>query len=57
VIARRYRKPVHCIEYVLRTRGIRPSGIAGNCRVYSEQDVERIGEELRRIDTRKEGRT
>jgi hypothetical protein len=54
-IARRLGEPIHRIEYVLRTRNIRPSGLAGNCRVYAERDVERIAAELQRIDTRKGG--
>jgi hypothetical protein len=54
-IARRLSEPIHRVEYVLRTRGISPHGIAGNCRVYSEEDVERIAIELQRIDARKDG--
>jgi hypothetical protein len=54
-IARRLGKPIHRIEYVLRTRNLRPSGLAGNCRVYAEDDVERIAAELQRIDARKDG--
>jgi hypothetical protein len=54
-IARRLGEPVHRIEYVLRTRNIRPSGIAGNCRVYADEDIERIAAELQHIDTRKDG--
>jgi hypothetical protein len=54
-IARRLGKPIHRIEYVLRTRNIRPSGLAGNCRVYADEDVERIAAELQRIDARKDG--
>jgi hypothetical protein len=56
-IARRLGEPVHRIEYVLRTRNIRPSGMAGNCRVYAEEDIERVAAELRRIDARKDGGT
>jgi hypothetical protein len=48
-IARRLGEPVHRIEYVLRTRDIRPSGIAGNCRVYDEQAIRLIHQELQRI--------
>jgi hypothetical protein len=53
-IARRLGEPVHRIEYVLRTRNIRPRAIAGNCRVYAEEDVERIATEMQRIDSRKD---
>jgi hypothetical protein len=54
-IARRLGEPIHRIEYVLRTRNIRPSGLAGNCRVYPDKDVERIAAELQRVDSRKDG--
>lgn len=54
-ISRRLQKPLHRIEYVIRSRRIRPSGIAGNCRVFAEADVERIAAALRDIDARKEG--
>ncbi|HEY7313864.1 MAG TPA: MerR family transcriptional regulator [Gemmataceae bacterium] len=54
-IARRLAEPVHRIEYILRTRNIRPAGIAGNSRVYAEEDVERIAAELQGIDARKDG--
>jgi hypothetical protein len=54
-IARRLGEPIHRIEYVLRTRNISPSGLAGNCRVYADEDVERIVTELQRIDSRKNG--
>ncbi len=54
-IARRLAEPVHRVEYILRTRNIRPSGIAGNSRVYTEEDVERIAAELQGINARKDG--
>jgi hypothetical protein len=54
-IARRLDEPVHRIEYILRTRNIRPTGIAGNSRVYAEEDVERVAPELQCIDARKDG--
>jgi hypothetical protein len=53
-IARRLGQPVHRVEYVIKARRIQPSGRAGNCRVFSEADVERIAEELRGMRTRKE---
>jgi DNA-binding transcriptional MerR regulator len=52
-IARRLDAPTHRIQYILRTRAIRPSGIAGNSRVYTEADVERIATELRAIEHRR----
>ncbi len=54
-IARRLSEPVHRIEYVIRSRGIRPSGLAGVARVFTDSDVERIASELRRIDAEKGG--
>jgi DNA-binding transcriptional MerR regulator len=52
-IARRLGVPVHRVEYVVRSRNIRPGGRAGNCRVFTEEDVVRITAELRQIDARR----
>ena len=49
-IARRLGQPVHRIGYLIRARGLRPCGWAGNARVFPEQVVETIANELRRID-------
>lgn len=49
-IAERLREPIHRVEYVIRTRDIRPEAWAGNCRVFSEASVARIAAELQRID-------
>ena len=49
-IASRLGVSLHKIEYVIRSRGIAPSGIAGNARVFTEADVQRIASELRRIE-------
>jgi hypothetical protein len=54
-IARRLSEPIHRVEYILRTRNIRPVGIAGNCRVYAEESIDRIAAELQNIDSRKDG--
>ena len=48
-IARRLGIPVHRVEYLIRARGIRPCGWAGNARVFSEEDVQRIATEISRI--------
>lgn len=48
-IARRLGIPNHRIEYVIRARGIRHRGWAGNARVFSEEDVIRITDEINRI--------
>lgn len=50
VIAARLGISVHRVEYVIRARGIGPTGWAGNARVFSEADVLRIESELHRPD-------
>jgi hypothetical protein len=52
-IARRLGEPVHRIEYVIRARHIRPTGWAGNARVFPEDAVDAIARELRRINATK----
>ena len=52
-IARRLSEPVHRVEYVIRARGIHPSGWAGNARVFPEDAVETIATELQHIDAAK----
>jgi hypothetical protein len=54
-IARRLGHPVHRVEYVIRSRRIRPTGRAGNCRVFAEEDIIRIATELAAIERRKGG--
>lgn len=54
-IARRLGQPLHRIEYIIRSRGIAPSGWAGHARVFAETDLQRIAAELRRIDAEQEG--
>lgn len=54
-IARQVGCPVHRIEYVIRTRNLRPKERAGNIRVFSEADVQFIASEIRRIDAEKGG--
>ncbi len=54
-IARRLGEPNHRIEYVIRSRKIEPSGLAGNLRVFTEDDVQRIAGELDRIDSARGG--
>ncbi|MBC8351706.1 MAG: hypothetical protein H8E66_06935 [Planctomycetes bacterium] len=48
-IARRLDQEVHRVEYVIRSRNIRPVSWAGHARVFRDSDLERIGSELRRI--------
>ena len=54
-IARRTGNPVHRIEYVIRTRNIRPQSFAGHARVFSDADAELIKSELLRIEQEKGG--
>ncbi len=55
-IARRLGLAVHRVEYVIRSRRIRPSGWAGHSRVFSEADLAYITAELQRI-ARERGET
>ena len=48
-IARRLGQEVHRIEYVIRSRNIRPVGWAGHARVFRDADLDRIASEKRRI--------
>jgi len=48
-IARRLGREVHRVEYVIRSRRIRPSGWAGHARVFRDADLEYIAAELQRI--------
>jgi len=43
----------HQITYVIRRLGIKPVGRAGQMPVYSDDDVSRIGEEIKRIAARR----
>lgn len=49
-IARRLGKPLHRVEYVIRTRNVRPAGWAGHARVFHDADLMWIASELARID-------
>ena len=55
-IARRHHVPLHRVLYVIRSRDIQPAGKAGNARVFTVADSDRIGSELRRIADDKEVR-
>ncbi len=49
-IAERLNVPIHRIEYVIRSREIKPLLVAGGRHFYSEAQVQRIASEIRRID-------
>jgi DNA-binding transcriptional MerR regulator len=55
-IALRLKAPIHRVEYVIRSRAIQPTSRAGNARIFTDADMERIGSELRRIANQKKGR-
>jgi hypothetical protein len=48
-IARRLGEPIHRVEYAIRSRGIRPSGWAGNARVFPQDSVNEIAAVLHHI--------
>ncbi len=52
-IAKRLGVPYHRVTYVIETRKIRPLGVAGQARVFTEANVDHIASELRRIDADK----
>ena len=52
-IARRLDQPIWRVDYILRSRQIRPAARAGNARVFTEDDVDRIASELRHIDEKR----
>ncbi len=54
-IARRLGEPLHRVQYVIRSRNIKPAVRAGNLRIFSDPDVRYIESELRRIDADREG--
>jgi len=53
-IARRLGWPNHRVEYLIKSRGIRPRLRAGNLRVFSENIVERLRNEPRKGRTLQE---
>ena len=54
-IAQRLGVSVHRVTYVIDSRRIQPVGWAGNAKVFSEADVQRIASELARIERDKGG--
>ena len=53
-LAQLFRVPVHRIQYVIRSRGIAPAGIAGNVRLFDDAAAQWIASELQRIAEEKE---
>jgi hypothetical protein len=54
-IGRRLNEPLHRVDYAIKSRGIRPSAVIGNARVFTEDDVARIAAALRDIAAKREG--
>ncbi len=54
LIAENLGVPVHRVEYVLRTRNIKPAHRAGALRIFTLEQVDRIAEEIESIDTCRE---
>lgn len=54
-IARRLSAPIHRIEYVISSRGLKATQRAGHIRVFSEADVTYIEQILRRIAAERQG--
>ena len=54
-IAAHLRVARHRVEYVVDNRGIRPVARAGIARIYAPSDVERIIQEIRRMDAERGG--
>jgi len=53
-IARRLGCPLHRVEYLIRSRHIRPASRAGLLRVFSPEDMRRIASDLNRMDSKRE---
>lgn len=53
-VAKRLGYPLHRIEYIIRSRNIRPRLRAGNARVFSGSDLQYIASVLRHIDAERE---
>lgn len=49
-LARRLNVPIHRVEYHIRAHCIKPSGRAGNCRLFSESDLSRLAALIARIE-------
>ncbi len=45
--------PKHRIEYIIRTRGIKPRAVAGVARCFDDEAIARIRYEINLIDARR----
>ncbi len=46
VIAQQCGVALHRVEYVIKARSIKPAGMAGHARVFTESDAAKIANEL-----------
>lgn len=53
-IALRLSRPLHIVDYVIRSRNIEPVGRVGRLRVFLPEAVTRIESEIRRIERDRE---
>ena len=54
-IARRLGAPIHRIEYIISSRGLKATLRAGHARIFSESDLQFIEGVLRKMDADREG--
>ena len=54
-IAARLGQPIHRIEYVIDSRGLRPTAWAGHARIFSESDLQFIEGVIRKMDADRGG--
>jgi hypothetical protein len=54
-IALRLNEPMHRVEYAIRSRGIKPVGVAGNLRVFDDAAIEEVASILREIEVKRGG--
>lgn len=54
-LARRLSKPVHTVEYLIASRGLKPASRAGNIRVFTESDLQFLASVARRNDAARTG--
>ena len=54
-IARRLGAPIHRVEYIISSRGLKAALRAGHIRVFSESDLQFIESVLHRMDADREG--
>jgi hypothetical protein len=52
-IARRCKVPLHRVSHILATRDIKPIGRAGIVRIYDEAALERVHQELAKVDAKR----